>query len=273
MNVLIINYFFENIDPSPVINKILEYGILGVILIFLVFWIWKQDKDAKAKSISFKSERQAWQKLLRVLSHEINNSIAPIASIGETLSRMVEKQSSGTELDNDLKEGLAVITERAQSLNVFIQRYQTLTKLPLPNKSLFNIAPLIQSVALLFSEAKIEYSSHALNVYADKDQLQQVLVNLIKNAFESMQQNPQDKIVMQWQQDNQQVEISILDQGTGITNIDNLFVPFYTTKKQGTGIGLSLSRQILINHGGDLTIKNRQDQSGVQATIYLPTQS
>lgn len=215
-------------------------------------------------------ERQAWQKLLRVLSHEINNSIAPIASIGETLQKMVEKQYSGTDLDNDLKEGLGVITERAQSLNIFIQRYQELTKLPLPNKTLFNLEPLIQSVVLLFPEAHFELDSEELSVYADKDQLQQVLVNLLKNACESMVQNPADKINIYWRKDNQAVEIEINDHGTGISNIDNLFVPFYTTKQQGSGIGLSLSRQILVNHGGDLIIKNRPDQTGVQATILIP---
>ena len=215
-------------------------------------------------------ERQAWQKLLRVLSHEINNSIAPIASIGETLEKMVEKQYSGTELDNDLKEGLGVITERAQSLNIFIQRYQKLAKLPLPTKTLFNIEPLVQSVTLLFPDANIELDSKALVVYADKDQLQQVLVNLLKNACESMYDNPKEKINVYWRKDNQYFEIEILDHGTGIKNMDNLFVPFYTTKPQGTGIGLSLSRQILVNHGGDLILKNRPEHAGVQATLLIP---
>lgn len=215
-------------------------------------------------------ERQAWQKLLRVLSHEINNSIAPIASIGETLEKMVQKQYSGSELDKDLKEGLSVITERAQSLNMFIQRYQKLAKLPLPTKSLFTLEPLLQSIAVLFTDANIELASNELQVYADKDQLQQVLVNLIKNAWESMHNNPTAKIEVNWRKDGQFIEINLLDQGTGINNMDNLFVPFYTTKQQGTGIGLSLSRQILVNHGGDLVINNRHEQTGVKATILIP---
>ena len=215
-------------------------------------------------------ERQAWQKLLRVLSHEINNSIAPIASLGETLRKMVENRSDDPELDNDLKEGLGVITERAHSLNIFIQHYQKLAKLPLPTKSQFDLEPLVQSVRMLFSGVNFEINSKALTVYADKDQLQQVLVNLIKNAFESMHQNPQGLINIEWQTDNQFVALSILDQGSGIKNIDNLFVPFYTTKQQGTGIGLSLSRQIMVNHGGDLIIKNRTDCQGVLATLLIP---
>ena len=205
------------------------------------------------------------------MSHEINNSIAPIASIGETLEKMVDQQYSGTDLDNDLKEGLGVITERAQSLNVFIQRYQNLAKLPLPTKSLFNIEPLIQSVVLLFPDANIELDSKELVVYADKDQLQQVLVNLLKNACESMYDTPQGAINIHWRKDSQFIEIEILDQGTGIKNMDNLFVPFYTTKQQGTGIGLSLSRQILVNHGGDLIIKNRPEKAGVQASLLIPS--
>jgi nitrogen fixation/metabolism regulation signal transduction histidine kinase len=215
-------------------------------------------------------ERQAWQKLLRVLSHEINNSIAPIASIGETLEKMVDKQYSNTDLDNDLKEGLGVITERAQSLNIFIQRYQKLAKLPHPSKSLFNIEPLVQSVALLFPDANIKLDSEELVIYADKDQFQQVLVNLLKNACESMQDNPQEEICVDWRKVSQLIEINVRDQGTGISNIDNMFVPFYTTKPQGTGIGLSLSRQVMVNHGGDLIIKNRTDKKGVQATLMVP---
>jgi C4-dicarboxylate-specific signal transduction histidine kinase len=130
---------------------------------------------------------------------------------------------------------------------------------------------LIQSVALLFTDANIELGSEELQVYADKDQLQQVLVNLLKNACESMYDNPTEKINVYWRKDNQFIEIEILDHGTGINNMDNLFVPFYTTKQQGTGIGLSLSRQILVNHGGDLVIKNRPNQTGAQATLLIPT--
>lgn len=223
------------------------------------------------QSLLREEERQAWQKLLRVLSHEINNSIAPIASIGETLEKMVQRQYSGTEFDNDLKEGLGVITERAQSLNIFIQRYQKLAKLPLPTKTLFSIEPLLQSVALLFPDANIELESKDLQVYADKDQLQQVLVNLLKNACESMCDNSTEKISVHWRKNSHFIEVEIRDQGTGINNLDNIFVPFYTTKQQGTGIGLSLSRQILVNHGGDLIIKNRSDKSGVSVTLLIPS--
>ena len=123
---------------------------------------------------------------------------------------------------------------------------------------------------MLFTDANIVLDSAELVVYADKDQLQQVLVNLLKNACESMHHNPTEKINIFWRKDSQFIEIEIRDHGSGISNMDNLFVPFYTTKQQGTGIGLSLSRQILVNHGGDLIIRNRSDITGVQATLLIP---
>jgi len=109
-----------------------------------------------------------------------------------------------------------------------------------------------------------------LTIYADENQLQQVIVNLVKNAKESMQNNPDGIISLSWEKVGHSVEIHVLDEGTGINNMDNLFVPFYTTKENGSGIGLVLSRQIIINHGGDLTISNRVDNIGAKATVYLP---
>ncbi|MFT5758469.1 MAG: two-component system nitrogen regulation sensor histidine kinase NtrY [Alteromonadaceae bacterium] len=227
-------------------------------------------------------ERQAWQKILRVLSHEINNSLAPIASISETLTRLLannrmpfdnntelgEKLSG--ELSDDLREGLAVITERANSLNSFLQRYQQLSQLPTPDKKVFDCEPLLKSMALLFSDSNIQFNGSALFVHADEEQIQQVFVNLVKNAQQAMVGGNQREIVISWRQRAERVEILIEDEGTGINNTDNLFIPFYTTKEEGSGIGLVLSRQIIINHGGDLTINNRVDKEGVKATIYLP---
>lgn len=215
-------------------------------------------------------ERQAWQRLLRVLSHEINNSLAPIASISETLARMVNGSEIETELRADLSDGLAVITERSMSLNSFIERYQQLAKLPPPTKTLFDIAPLIRNVAGLFEQQNIQVSDGQLMVFADQSQLQQVMVNLFKNAGESMRHLSEGHIEVSWQKQDGQVTISIVDQGSGINNMDNIFIPFYTTKDNGSGIGLALSRQIIVNHGGDLTLNNRTDGEGVVANIYLP---
>lgn len=226
-------------------------------------------------------EYLVWQKLLRVLSHEINNSLAPIASISETLTRLLTKPINSAQFEQELKadvqEGLSVITERSNSLNNFIKRYQELTKLPLPDKKLFNLASLIKNIVALFHTHHISTDGVEIMLYADEDQIQQVLVNLVKNAVQAMQgktweNSNKNKLEISWFKHEGSVKISVLDQGTGISNLDNIFVPFYTTKLEGSGIGLVLSRQIISNHGGDLSIANRTDKCGVEASIVLPTQ-
>jgi len=227
-------------------------------------------------------ERQAWQKLLRVLSHEINNSLTPIASLSDTLIRLIENQrkqenlhhidstvSVKDELYDDLEEGLAVIAERAQSLNEFLLRYQEFSCLPKPEKTLFELADLLKSMLLLFDDHNIQLFGQPLVIYGDEKQLQQVLVNLIKNAQQAMLKNSSGIITIEWQQKEDIVEINIMDQGTGINNIDNIFVPFYTTKTDGCGIGLVFSRQIIVNHGGQLTLSNRAKEQGAIASIIL----
>lgn len=219
-------------------------------------------------------EYLVWQKLLRVLSHEINNSLAPIASISETLARLlkqpVDAEHFEQELKADVQEGLSVITERSNSLNNFIKRYQELTKLPLPDKKLFNLAVLIKAIVALFHENTISSSGPDLMVYGDEDQIQQVLVNLVKNAVQAIAKDSESALAITWDKYDNDVNIKVVDQGTGISNLDNIFVPFYTTKEEGSGIGLVLSRQIVNNHGGDLTLANRTDRQGVEATIILP---
>jgi PAS domain S-box-containing protein len=223
-------------------------------------------------------ERQAWQKLLRVLSHEINNSLTPIASLSDTLIRLIVNQKENADQQNgcennelfeDLEEGLAVIAERAQSLNEFLLRYQEFSCLPKPEKTLFDIAVLVKSMVLLFDDYDITLSGESLIIYGDEKQLQQVLVNLIKNAQQAMLTNNTGIISIEWQQLSDIVEIKIGDQGTGISNSDNIFVPFYTTKTDGCGIGLVFSRQIIVNHGGSLTLTNRDDCQGAIARIVL----
>ena len=217
-------------------------------------------------------ERLAWKRLLRVLSHEINNSLAPISSIGESLSSLLIKENETEdtkELMIDLSEGLALITERANSLNQFIQRYQTLTRLPLPDKSPVDIGSLLSSITPMFSR-KIAIDGKDLQIYADEAQLQQVFINMLKNAEEAMDNNPTGEIKICWYKEGNQLNIHVLDEGRGINNPDNIFVPFYTTKENGCGIGLVLSRQILMNHSGDLTLENRKNGIGAKVTIVLP---
>jgi nitrogen fixation/metabolism regulation signal transduction histidine kinase len=233
-------------------------------------------------------ERQAWQRLLRVLSHEINNSLAPIASISETLSNLVAKNielhseniqrdnnnSSNNNNDDNLNEnlimGLGVIKECSHSLNTFIQQYQELYKLPKPCKSLFSLTKLLNNCAGLFTDNSIECPNKELTIYADQTQLQQVLVNLLKNAIDAQKGFSNDTIIIKWQAVAGQLAIEVVDNGTGINNMDNMFVPFYTTKKHGSGIGLVLSRQIITNHNGELLLTNRSDSQGVVAKVLLP---
>jgi len=225
-------------------------------------------------------ERLAWQKLLRVLSHEINNSLTPIASLSDTLISLVSQHKNkensqsnaieSEELFSDLEEGLAVISERAQSLNEFLLRYQEFSCLPKPEKTLFDLANLLKSMLLLFDDYNIALSGQPLVIYGDEKQLQQVLVNLIKNAQQAMLENSSGSISIDWQQKDDIVEINIADQGSGISNNDNIFVPFYTTKADGCGIGLVFSRQIIVNHGGSLTLTNRAETQGALARIVLP---
>ncbi|MCJ8293304.1 MAG: ATP-binding protein [Colwellia sp.] len=252
------------------------------------------------QTLLHEEERQAWQKLLRVLSHEINNSLTPIASLSDTLIRLIVNQKAlateqnidenngsvssisanntsvdgssidNTELFDDLEEGLAVIAERAQSLNEFLLRYQEFSCLPKPEKTLFDLTNLLKSMLLLFDDHNIRLSGQPLIIYADEKQLKQVLVNLIKNSQQAMLANNKGVITIDWQQNDDIVEINICDQGTGISNSDNIFVPFYTTKVDGCGIGLVFSRQILVNHGGSLTLANRDDCQGAVAYIVLP---
>ncbi|MDT0596312.1 sensor histidine kinase [Glaciecola petra] len=243
-------------------------------------------------------ERLAWQRLLRVLSHEINNSLTPIASISETLSHILHVQTKSTP-DNDksrsidtdnyqlLAEGLQVITERAHSLNRFIQDYQQLTKLPAPVKTVFAIRPFILQICQLFETTQVHLLSDDIDVFADREQLQQVFVNLLKNAEEANLANKKNKekaesseVAIVWFVEHAMVHVHVYDKGNGIKNHENLFVPFYTTKPKGSGIGLSLSQQIALNHSGDLSLTNvhegdsllkiMPDFRGAKATFIIP---
>ena len=209
-------------------------------------------------------ERQAWQKLIRVLGHELNNSLASITSVADTMA----KQKLVTE-DKVLKKGLSVITERTQGLQRFTEAYTSLAKLPLPKKVEVNIARLLNQAAELHGQQVTFELSSDIHACIDADQIEQVLINLVKNGLESG--NTEPKVVITAHQTKHRIVISIVDNGHGITNPENLFVPFYTTKVEGSGIGLYLCRQIIEAHQGKLSLQNRQDKSGCIATIWLPT--
>ena len=225
-----------------------------------------------------REERKAWQSLVRVISHEINNSLAPIASISQTLTRLIARKHSSNENDKDLKEGLSIINTRALGLSRFVDSYKQLAKLPEPKRKKISIRSLIDNIQLLFKNQCIVVASETdVEVYIDPDQFEQVLINLLKNSVEAMAQtNPNGVIRVEWLVTENFFKLIICDQGGGISNPDNLFVPFYSTKKQGSGIGLVLCRQIVEAHNGRLSINNQnaiskqKEFSGCRACIEIP---
>jgi nitrogen fixation/metabolism regulation signal transduction histidine kinase len=219
-------------------------------------------------------ERQAWQRLIRVLGHELNNSLAPIKSIAGTLSSLAARSSLPEELTQDMRQGLSVIENRVESLNRFMQAYTQLARMPAPTRTRIEVGPLVERVASLEHRLQVKTLEGPLvSIDADPDQLEQVLINLIRNAADasldpSLRQA--GSVEVGWRTNARSVEVFIRDEGPGLLNSDNLFVPFFTTKHGGSGIGLILSRQIAEAHGGVLQLANRRDRSGCEAVIALP---
>jgi two-component system, NtrC family, nitrogen regulation sensor histidine kinase NtrY len=221
-------------------------------------------------------ERSAWQRLVRVLSHEINNSLAPIKSIARTLSRMPAIAALSPEALDQLKHGLEVIGSRAESLNRFLQNYAQLARLPLPNKCVFELKAFVEHVSQLELRLPVRVDGGpAVCVSLDRDQMEQGLINLIRNAVEAVLVLPsrdqvQTSVVVSWAVSRSDLELLVHDRGVGLPPTENLFVPFYTTKPTGAGIGLILCRQIVENHGGQLAIRNRKDGGGCEVVARIP---
>jgi nitrogen fixation/metabolism regulation signal transduction histidine kinase len=215
-------------------------------------------------------ERQAWQRLVRVLGHELNNSMAPIKSIAGSLEFLFSREQLPHDWRDDAKRGLGVIAARAESLTRFLQAYSRLAKLPLPNLAPVRISDLISRVTGLETRMKVNFSPGPdLIVRADADQIEQLLINLVRNAVDASLETS-GGVSVTWRRNRRDLEISIEDEGPGLPNTTNLFVPFFTTKPGGTGIGLVLSRQIAEAHGGSLTLENRASGRGCEARLRLP---
>ena len=215
-------------------------------------------------------ERSAWQRLLRVLGHELNNSLAPIKSVAGSLANLLGRQPRPHDWDDDMKRGLEVIASRADSLARFVESYSKLARLPQPRFESLNIGELVRRVASLERRLPVEVvSGPELVVQGDNAQLEQLLINLVRNAVDASMENT-GAVGVGWSQNNGQVEVWISDEGPGLANTANLFVPFFTTKAKGSGIGLVLSRQIAEAHGGTLTLENRREHRGCQALLRLP---
>lgn len=213
-------------------------------------------------------EKRAWRNLVRVLSHEINNSLSPLKSFSNTLIAQVEKRETDAGLKQELLEGLTVIGRRADSLANFVQSYHTIARMPEPEKKPCDIQLLMRSLSKLFPDARLLLDGESCTVALDSSQLEQVLINLIKNAVEASE--PGGEIMLHWKRTGSRFVIRICDQGTGIQNPDNLFTPYYSTKPKGTGIGLVFCQQVVEAHDGTLTLQNRQEGKGCEVIINLP---
>ena len=219
-------------------------------------------------------ERQAWQRLIRVLGHELNNSLAPIKSIAGTLSALTSRVLLPADVNQDMQQGLRVIENRVESLGRFMQAYTQLARMPAPSRTRIDVEPLVQRAASLERRLSIKVvPGPGVTIDADADQLEQLLINLIRNAVDASLdpslKNP-GAVEVGWRTNARSVEIYIRDQGHGLLNSDNLFVPFFTTKHGGSGIGLILSRQVAEAHGGVLLLANSEDRTGCEATVSLP---
>jgi nitrogen fixation/metabolism regulation signal transduction histidine kinase len=215
-------------------------------------------------------ERNAWQRLVRVLGHEMNNSLAPIKSIAGSLESLLRREPPPDDWQDDARSGLKSIATRADSLSRFMQAYARLAKLPPPQKEQLNLGELIRRVTTLETRLSVEIRSGAeLSILGDGAQLEQLLINILNNAVDaSLETN--GKVSIGWREVGDCVEVFVQDEGPGIMNSTNLFVPFFTTKPTGSGIGLALSRQIAEAHNGSLMLANRSGRSGAEALLRLP---
>jgi len=215
-------------------------------------------------------ERQTWQRLIRVMGHELNNSLTPILSITQSLESLLNNEKLPADWREDMGQGLHIIGGRTESLNRFVTAYADLAKLPPPTLASVQIAPWVCRVAGLEPRLSVAVQEGPeVTIQADGDQLEQLLINLVRNAVDAALETG-GGVTMYWKKNARYVEIQVDDEGPGLPNTKNLFVPFFTTKPGGSGIGLVLCRQIAEAHNGSLTLENRRDTRGCQARLRLP---
>ena len=216
-------------------------------------------------------EQAAWKRLIRVLGHELSNSLAPIKSIAGSLLARADQIQGDTDTVRDFRRGLGVVESRADSLHRFVQSYRILAQLPPPHLKPVQIAPLLERVALLEQRVPVQLETGPPAIlHADPDQLEQMFINLLTNAVDASLSNGANPVRIGWRAVESAIEVFIEDSGLGIANSENLFVPFYTTKPTGSGVGLALAQQIARAHGGEIRLVNREDNEGARATVRLP---
>jgi two-component system, NtrC family, nitrogen regulation sensor histidine kinase NtrY len=215
-------------------------------------------------------ELVAWQRIVRVLSHEINNSLAPIKSLSGSMRALIDRQPRPADLDVDLRRALDVIGGRSEALVRFMSSYARLARLPAPNRAPMDVGAWVHRVAALDTRVSVTViPGPPMMIHADGDQLDQMLINVIRNAVDASLTTG-GGVQVAWGRINGWASIRVVDEGPGLPESGNLFVPFFTTKPEGSGIGLVLSRQIAEAHGGSFALENRADSRGCVATITLP---
>ncbi|MGH9398576.1 MAG: sensor histidine kinase [Terriglobia bacterium] len=216
------------------------------------------------------SELEAWQRLVRVLGHEINNSLAPIKSMAGSLENLVRRSPRPCDWEEDMQRGLRVIGGRAEALSRFTGAYASLARLPKPRLQPLEVDAWVRRVVAMETRLPISLApGPAITIQADADQLEQLLINLVRNATDAALETG-GEVSVEWKKNGASLELCVEDEGLGISNPSNLFVPFFTTKPGGVGIGLVLSRQIAEAHGGTLRLENRAGAGGAQARLTLP---
>lgn len=236
-------------------------------------------------------ERTAWQRLVRVLGHELNNSLAPIKSIAGTLNARLAETPLDDQQRRDFTQGLEIIESRAGSLNRFVEAYRQLAQIPRPNVRETGLGPLVKRAAVLETRVAVTVvPGPDIILMVDPDQIEQMLINLVRNAAEASLESADEKraatgnakaiadadsaqVCLRWEINDSRAVILIEDNGPGLANPANAFVPFYTTKAGGSGIGLALSRQIAEAHGGSVELTNREKRQGCRVTVTLPFDS
>jgi len=223
-----------------------------------------------------KKEKEAWFKLMNVMSHEIINTITPISSLAENLDSLIQEHSSDEHTFEELSQGLKIIKRRSHQLTSFVDTYRKLAELPLPQKKEVNLTKIVKNTLLLFEQEfvlkNIEIDFKTIDSYlinADKQQIEQVIINLISNCLHALIHEKKAKITVHISSDTQRTHLVISDNGTGISDEikDNIFIPYYTTRKDGSGIGLTLSKSIMEAHNGKIQFTSKKGNTSFMITF------